>query len=392
MLVSFALILLAQELVWLAPGSAIGAWPDNIILHQTHFVDRFFAFDANWYAKIAQHGYAWDPAQPGREQSIAFYPLWILLTRLASTLAATLTTQRWLMVACAAASALASAVVFADLAREVLPTRAVKTAILFYVLFPGASFLLLAYPTGLINLLTLLALRASLRHRDWHAAAYAGLATAAAPLSIATSITIFAAATLARRPWRHPKTLPAVIALGTLSIAGLLGFIAFQTIRFHAPFAFLQAQTAWSYMPAFPQRLHKAALQLAIVPDFTDAAWYLRELFHPTEKFYWQLQANRSLNAASLGFALILAAIGCRILPWRLALHTALTLLLFIWFYNTSPYAYALFRLIYAAAGLFLTLALLTQQRPRAAAALLTASAFLLAGAAFMTAAGYIVI
>jgi hypothetical protein len=264
----FTLILAAFWLAGFVPAGWDGHWTAHVVRMQPHVVDRFFPFDAAWYERIATDGYAWDPGQPSLKQDVAFFPLWPGLLRLAFWFVPP--AARWIAVGMSAAFAFASVCAMHRLAREVLPARAADAATWLFALYPAASFLLLSYPTGLMNLLCILAMLAVLRRRFWLAALCAGLVTASGPLGLGTAMAVWVCAVQDR--WAGPGRLAGVLAellvLGGLAVSGLAGFVVWQWVALDDAFAFIKAQGAWAAPLPWLARIPRAIEQVLILPDF----------------------------------------------------------------------------------------------------------------------------
>ncbi len=395
----WAIILAAGELAARVPAGWEGSWGDQVIARQAHFIDRFFPFDALWYERIAAHGYVWDPSQPELKQDIAFFPLWPLMARLVLACVGSPYAARCVMVGLAACFACFSILAFHRLALRLLPAPTARLATLLFALYPGASFLLLSYPTGLMNLLCILALLALMDGRFWEAAACSGLVTAIGPLGLGTALTVWACAaarasgnaeaTVRRAPWRAILWLGGI---GLLSVAGLAAFLLWQYAMFGDAFAFIKAQGAWAAPLPWPRRIPRAILQALILPDLWAAA---RELSHAARvetsvALQASLEKALHLTAEAIALAGLLA---CRqIAPRPVMLQGAFTMALFIWFHSTSRPGNSTLRLTYCVIGMFFGIAWLLRHRRRLAACVVGTSAFLLAVGAFLTAAGYHVV
>lgn len=230
---------------------------------------HMLSWDGRIYYNVMRHGYVWDPMHGvlvGHYQNIAFFPLQPLLERLVMLVAGTPAPA--LVIFLSLACGFASIFAFDRLAALVLAPAAARWATLFYALWPACAFYTMGYPTGLISLCILGGLRAHLRGHWWRSALWLGIGSAAAP----TVVFVFVALALDRAwDWarrRAPmREIPPLLLWGTLGITGLLGFMAWQSVRFHDPFAFTKAQTAWGTTPPFRDRLHR----------LTSWAWYTQQ-------------------------------------------------------------------------------------------------------------------
>jgi hypothetical protein len=396
-LLCFAIIVAAGALAGVVPAAWQGNWSDHIVARQSHFVDRFFPFDSVWYQRIATDLYAWDPTHPDHKQDVAFFPLWPLVLRLVS-LCVPDALARWTIVFLAACFGLASILSFQRLASRILEPPAARLATLLFALWPGASFLLLSYPTGLMNLLCILAILAMMDRQFWSAALYAGLVTGTGPLGLGTSLAVFACAArdsqnqLTRSNRTRTENTLRLCAIALLSVSFLLAFLAWQYAKFGNAFAFIQAQAAWAAPLPWLQRFPRALLQLLILPDFLAAAHDAAHAFKATSPVALQATLERTLHNAAEGAELI-ALIACsRLRAPPVLLQGIFTMALFIWFHSTSRPGNSTLRLTYCIIGIFLGAAWLLRNRPRLAAATVCASATMLACGAFLSAAGYHVV
>lgn len=381
--VCFALILVAFWLAGFVPAGWDGNWTAHVVRLQPHVVDRFFPFDAAWYERIATDGYGWDPSQPSLKQDVAFFPLWPAVLRLAAS--------RWGAVGMSAAFAFASVCAMHRLAREVLPSRAADAATWLYALYPAASFLLLSYPTGLMNLLCISAMLAVLRRRFWLAAFLAGLVTASGPLGPGTAMAVWVCAVQDRLagPRRIVGALAELVALGVLAVSGLAGFVVWQFVAFGDAFAFIKAQGAWAEQLPWLARVPRAIEQVLILPDFAVGFAYVVHALHARTLVAFQLGLEKGLQTAALGLVLLMCVLCWRRVPRVLIYQGLFTVALFIWFHSTSRPGNSTLRLTYCVLTNFLGLGLFLQGRSRL---VLCVFGFMLFSAAFLTACGYHVV
>jgi hypothetical protein len=156
----------ALALVW-APyvgvlfGDAYGAWSD--LLFRT-----FAQWDARWFVQIADNGYAQVP------EAAAFFPLYPALVHgLTWVTGSTLVAGTLISLA----SAAVAAAVLAELARMLLGDRAARHAVLYLALYPVAFVFTAVYSDALFLALSAAAFLASERGRPLLAGVLAGLAT-----------------------------------------------------------------------------------------------------------------------------------------------------------------------------------------------------------------------
>jgi hypothetical protein len=390
----FAIIILGGLLAELVPAAWAGNWAAHVVRGQTHFVDRFFPFDAVWYQRIATEGYVWDPTHPDVKQDVAFFPLWPMLLRLAAWVSGSALQAQWCAVAMAAGFGLAGIAAFHRLALRLLPMRAARTATWLFALYPGASFLLLSYPTGLMNLLCVLALLAMMDRRFFAAALWCGLVTAIGPLGLGASLALctiigwplLTGAEGGARRWMAAAGICAV------SVSGLAAFLAWQWIALGDAFAFIKAQGAWAQPLPWLARIPHAAVQLMVIPDFVAALHDVGHALRVHGRVAVQAALEQGLHRAWLGVALIAVAASARLRCRPVLLQGAFTMALFIWFHSVSRPGNSALRLTYCTIAIFLGLAWLLQDRPVAARVVIAMFALMLGCGAFLSAAGYHVV
>ncbi len=400
--VCFAIILAGGLLAQLVPPDWAGNWHAHVVRMQAHFIDRFFPFDAVWYQRIATDFYVWDPSQPVLKQDVAFFPLWPIVLRLIGSVVVQPQAARWVTVGAAAACGFGSIWAFHRLARRALPRRSAVIATWLFALWPGASFLLLSYPTGLMNLLVVLALLATLQRRYWAAAVCAGLVTAIGPLGLGTAMAVWACAALDRWAGLRSAAERSVAAyarvsvflggLGMVATSGLFGFLLWQYVKFGDAFAFIKAQGAWAAPLPWLARIPRAILQLLIVPDFGLGFAYAVHALHARTLVALQAELEKGVHHVALGLALLMLVVCLRAAPRPVVLQGVFTLALFIWFHSTSRPGNSALRLTYCVMAIFLGLGWVLRGRPKLAGWVIGISAAMLGCGAFLSAAGYHVV
>jgi hypothetical protein len=255
--VPLALTLLLLAII--ATGILTGYYllPTGPSLMHGGIASRLLTWDGRHYYHIMRFGYTWNPVigeRLGQYQQIAFFPLQPLLDGAMARVTGSQAPA--LMLLLSLSFGIASIFAFESLAASLLTPSAARWASLFYVIWPACSFFVMGYPTGLISLCIIAALADYTRGRIWRAALWCGIGTAAAP-----TVVFVVFALCLHRAWlwlrndRRFAALPAMFAWGCLCVAGLLGFMLYQEIRFHDPLAFNRAQAAWGTAPPFARRL-----------------------------------------------------------------------------------------------------------------------------------------
>ena len=394
----FALILVAYWLAGFVPHGWEGNWTAHVVRLQPQIVDRFFPFDAAWYQRIADHSYAWDPWRPSVKQDVAFFPLWPMVLRLIGWCVKWPEAARWTIVVVAALFGFASVYAVHQLARAALSPRAAMTATWLYALYPAANFLLLSYPTGLMNLLCVLALLSAQRKRFWLAALCAGAVTASGPLGLGTAMAVWLCAAenridfLRAAPAKLAAAVLELLALGALSVSGLAAFLLWQLLAFGDAFAFIKAQGAWATPLPWLARIPRAIEQLLILPDFGLGLAYLAHALHARTLVALQAELEKGLQNAVLGWMLCMCAACWRRVPRVVRYQALFTLALFIWFHSTSRPGNSTLRLTYCVLTTSLGLAWLLERKPGLTLWVFGVSAAMLFCAAFLLASGYHVV
>lgn len=262
----------------LAPNSAPGS-----------LAARLLSWDGSWYVSIAQNGYQWNAAIAAENyQNVAFFPFQPIIDR--GVMSLTGSTAPIVILILPFIFGIASIFAFDRLARALLAPAAARWAVGYFALWPASSFYLMGYPTGLISLCVIFALLAVHEGRHWRAAMWCGFGTAAAPTVVFVSAAL---ALMHMNDWFRAgarlDALPRLFALGLISIAGLIGFVAYQWVFLHDPLAFIGAQVAWGAAPSAPTRI----LRLVFPP------WYVQQLFAASDELArgWQAWGREGLNA-----------------------------------------------------------------------------------------------
>ncbi|MBA2750271.1 MAG: hypothetical protein H0U45_16465 [Tatlockia sp.] len=200
---------------------------------------RFSGWDGTWYQKIATTGYEY--ADDLKQHSIAFFPLYPLVTRGVMSLGLSFATAGTLVNSTAFLGALLIAYHWVEDRHGVSAARWV-TAVLAWC--PLSIFGLITYTEGLFLLLSTAALQAFDNHQ-YRKAAFFGVLTTATRITGAPLMPTFLLVA-----WRERRgAIAYVTAFATLG--GLLLFSAYCAIRFGNPLAFVHAQRGWQSHTGF---------------------------------------------------------------------------------------------------------------------------------------------
>lgn len=199
----------------------------------TDFLLRTFSqWDARWFLQIAERGYTEVP------QAAAFFPVYPLAARaLATVTGSTLVAGVLISLAAGAAAAWA----LAELARPLLGPRGTRDAVLFLALYPVGFVVTALYSDALFLALAAGAFVAATRGRALAAGIFGGLATGTRLIGLA----LLPALALLLWRGRDPRSLarlapllllPAAVGLYALYLDHALG----------DPWAFTSAQADWN--------------------------------------------------------------------------------------------------------------------------------------------------
>jgi hypothetical protein len=201
-------------------------------------------WDAGWYLHIAEHGYV---TEGPVARSIAFYPLYPWLIRLASVVTPDYAGGALLV---SNLATILGGMVFYGLARLEFEARVARWSLVTLLLFPTAYFFHAPYTEGLFLLLSVGAFYAA-RRGNWRLAGGlgAGAALTRTPgllLLPALLIEWYCQVQKERRPW------PQALWLG-LILAGWLVYLLLNLQVYGTPLAFMSAQEVhWKVTLAWP--------------------------------------------------------------------------------------------------------------------------------------------
>lgn len=197
--------------------------------------ELFSHWDGVWYQKIATLGY--DYANDGQQHSIAFFPLFPLLTRGVMTLGLPFEVAGTLVNNLALLGAMILLYRWAEKRYGIKQARW-ATAVLAWC--PFSLFGTVIYTEGLFLLLTTAALQAFDNRQHVWAALWGAMAAATRP----TGMTLIPAFFLVA--WKERR--PAIAYAASVAVAGgLLLFSVYCAICFGDPLAFVRVQRAWPH-------------------------------------------------------------------------------------------------------------------------------------------------
>ncbi len=325
------------------------------------FIEALVRWDAGWYGSIADNGY-W--LKPGEQSPVAFFPLYPLVMRALTFVGM----NRWiagslLSLVCALGGLWA----FARWAASVSPKHA-TLAFWLLALYPFAEYLYgVVYSDAMFLLLAVGAFLSLERGRPLQAGILGALSTACRPVAPAVVIGLLVRSIELRRqknlPIRFVDLLPALSGLG------LACFMAYLQYRFGDALAFAHVQGApgWDQEPGW-------------------RSWLKLSWFHTMFPKVAPLVAIRLGGHALLTvLALAMVVPTFKRLGWGYGVYTLLVIGIPA---VSSKDFQGLGRYVIAAFPLFLTLALLLDERPRIRVTVLVVFALLLGTLAMALGAG----
>jgi hypothetical protein len=204
------------------------------------------SWDGSWFLTVVHGGYpAQIPMSGGavRESTLAFFPLYPLLIRIAAWVLPG--PDAWAAIGVSLGCGAIAVLLIHRLTELVADRRTADRTVVLFCVFPGSMVLSWAYSEGLMIALAAGCLLALLQRRWFLAGALAGAATACRPTAIVlVGVCLWEAVTAARRDetWR-PFVAPVLAPIGGLA------FLSFLWARTGDPLAFIHAEQAWGVAP-----------------------------------------------------------------------------------------------------------------------------------------------
>ena len=244
-------------------------------LPATSFQGVFVVWDAQWYRRIVNEGYTYDPKV---QSSVAFFPAYPLLASGVQRLSG-LSTDSSLLLTSNICFLWAMYLFYVySLERMEEDTCRAQMALASLALFPTTFFFRMPYSESTMLLISLLVLTGI--RRNWPPIGLAlltGLATATRPVGIGL-LAPLSLYLLARPVSRRRRALDLLLCL-PLGVWGLCAFAYYLGLRFDEPLAFAKIQVHWQYRPA-PPLGEKIVGLVTLAP--------VRAILDPTSNYYWQ--------------------------------------------------------------------------------------------------------
>ena len=212
---------------------------NDIWLGGTQWYHRLLRWDSEWYKIIASEGYKFN-GDPGLIQTVVFYPLYPILSRLGSEVLRIDLIDSMLLVANVAA--LAAVLLLFKLVRERFDDRTALATVAMISFFPSSIFLSAGYTESLALLLMVSFFLAIARERFLAAAVLAGLAVATRSSGIVLFPVLLWELWRCRPPRRF---LVEAVPLSIIATSGLWLYMIYLGIAFRHPMAFADGQAAF---------------------------------------------------------------------------------------------------------------------------------------------------
>ena len=356
-----------------------------------------FRWDSNAYLSIAQHGYNLKPTSGTVADGFnaAFFPGYALIELAIGHLVGSWSTI-W-MIAPAFLLGVVSIFAFFRLASRFFTGRELALSTFGFALYPGASFMVAAYPVTALNLCAILMILALLEKRPVRAAVWGGIGGFFGPLGVVAALVVPAYVVVTWRRARRagfasePRLVRPILALAFLlvvDLSGALAVVIYQGLTLGNPFALWRAQAHWGSV-SLGQQIQQA-LTLYPLRAYYGHPWIGPPGHPPFNGLEIYLQSVGSILAMLTITALLLAQ--RRVTPWYLTTVGALVLFAYYWFDGAVVGAVAGWRLLYIAVPAFLGVGIAARHRWRLTLALVSAFGVVLLLQVALTVAGYFVV
>lgn len=230
-------------------GDAFAVTPDSL-------PGSFLRWDANWIMYVIRGGYGHN------ENLTTFFPLYPLCVKTVHTV--TGISYEWSALLTSYVGLFFATWAIIALGRALWPQHGPYRAALLFVWFPSSVFLLAGYTEAVFLAAAAWCLAFTARRQFLLAALAASLASAARPEGVLVGIAVVVAVGLERK-WIK------ALALGAVSTAGLVFYMAFCWARFDSPFAFVEVQSHWGRSATVPFRpLVSSTRRMIEAPHFWD--------------------------------------------------------------------------------------------------------------------------
>jgi hypothetical protein len=212
------------------------------------FVEIFAAWDSGWYWDIATRGYYF---RPDAESSIAFFPLYPMLMRLAAAPFGGGDAATWIAgIVVALVADVCALVAIHRLAERIFGSREVaRRTVLYIAVFPWSLFLTRVYSESVFLLTSVLAVSYACDRRWWQAGVWGALATLARPNGILIALPLILYAIADKPGIRQLARRATAFAPIPLAFAGFCAYVFLLT---GDPLGWISAQSHWGYSLGHP--------------------------------------------------------------------------------------------------------------------------------------------
>lgn len=363
---------------------------------QASLANDLFRWDSNAYLSIAEHGYIVGSraATVTYDYNAAFFPGYAVIELLLGHVVGW--SPIWMILPAFGLGVL-SIFTFHSLANRFLTGRELALCTFGFALYPGASFMVAAYPVTALNLCTIFMILALLGKRPGRAAIWGGIGSLFGPLGVVVALVVPAYVVMSglRTGRREPASRSGHFRAGLrfallllVDFSGGLAVVVYQGITLGNPFALLKAQAHWGSASLFRELEH--ALTLYPLRAYYGHPWVGTPGHPPFNGLEIYLQSVGSIVAMFTILALVLAQ--RRLTPWYLTAVGVLVLLAYYWFDGSVIGAVAGWRLLYIAVPAFLGIGVAGRRRWRLMVALVSAFGVVMLIQVALTVAGYFVV
>lgn len=212
------------------------------------FVEIFAAWDSGWYWDIAMRGYYF---RADGQSSIAFFPLYPMLMRLAAAPFGGSPSATWVAgIGVAVAANLLALIQIHRFAERVFGSREIaRRTVLYITVFPWSLFLGRVYSESVFLLMSVLALRRAYDGRWAQAGVWGALATLTRPNGILIVVPLAIQACCDKPSIRQLVSRGVAFAPIPLAFAG---FCAYAFVLTGDSFGWMTAQSHWGYSLGHP--------------------------------------------------------------------------------------------------------------------------------------------
>ena len=224
------------------------------------FVEVFAAWDSGWYWDIAMRGYYF---RPDAQSSIAFFPLYPMLMRVAAAPFGGSASATWLAgIVVAFVAQLVALIEIHRFAQRIFGSREIaRRAVLYITVFPWSLFLGRVYSESVFLLMSVLALSRAYDRRWAQAGLWGALTTLTRPNGALIAVPLVMWACCDRPSIR--ALISRALALTPIPLA-FAGFCAYVFALTGDPFGWMTAQSHWGYSLGHPpwQQLQRVTATL----------------------------------------------------------------------------------------------------------------------------------